>query len=421
MSGRYANVMIDDLPEDRTSLQALEAVLKNYLAGPWRKLRFSAGTEATFNRVSVSSRTTRFLRAGWIGLVVFDVVGMLTHPPGSADWHLDWLLRLAWCTPLAVLGLTWLARSKDEATREWLASSLPLLAAASVTAGRVLAPGGALYGLFWLLAITLFGNLVMRPRFHRACVFSAGIVVCEAIYLLLARGRPLDLGTGDECLILGFVVGLSLATKHRMEKDNRVGFAYRLLHAIRVKMLEEVNDQLRALAQVDVLTGLYNRLPFSETFPRLLRSAARNARPIALLFMDVDEFKALNDSLGHARGDAALAWLGQLLRQKAQRPLDLVARYGGEEFVIVLPDTGREAALAIAERIRREVEAGTVPNPGGSRGCMTVSIGVTAGVPDERVRVEDIVQWADEALYAAKRSGRNAVRWRAFGEAQTGA
>ncbi|MBB6309694.1 sensor domain-containing diguanylate cyclase [Xanthobacter tagetidis] len=171
--------------------------------------------------------------------------------------------------------------------------------------------------------------------------------------------------------------------------------------------LWRLGEAFKVRAEQDALTRLANRRRFDEALDRALRRTARTGAPVSLLLLDVDRFKAFNDLAGHPAGDRALARLGDVLETVARRPDDTAARYGGEEFALILPDTGGDGALAMAERIRARLREAEIAHPAG--GLLTVSIGIaTAGGPG--ASAEAMLQDADGALYAAKHAGRNAVR-----------
>ncbi len=173
--------------------------------------------------------------------------------------------------------------------------------------------------------------------------------------------------------------------------------------------LEVERKRLRTESQSDALTGLFNmryfRLQLIEEFSR----SQRYTRPVTLLMIDVDHFKAYNDRNGHPAGDIVLKEVSRILIRNV-RGTDVVARYGGEEFVVLLPETPLEAGLNVAEKIRRAVEEHHFPFAGTKTGDrITVSIGL-ASYPDVRVNSDqDLVESSDKALYTAKRSGRNRV------------
>jgi len=167
------------------------------------------------------------------------------------------------------------------------------------------------------------------------------------------------------------------------------------------------NAQLQAMAVTDSLTSLANRRRFDEVLEREWRRARRDQSPLALLLIDADHFKALNDHYGHQHGDRYLRTLAQLIQGSLRRPADMAARYGGEEFAVLLPDTDLEGAYRIAEAIRQGAQDARLPHEKSDLGVMTVSIGVDAMVPEDGESPEALVRRADAALYAAKRQGRN--------------
>jgi two-component system cell cycle response regulator len=167
--------------------------------------------------------------------------------------------------------------------------------------------------------------------------------------------------------------------------------------------------RLEVLALTDPLTQTHNRRALMERLTEELERARRYSLQLSVLMVDLDHFKAVNDSYGHVVGDEVLRGVSKILQREA-RAVDVVARFGGEEFVLVLPETGEDGAVALAERIRTRV-AETPPVPGGEYGWLrvTVSLGV-ATVPSPSVNTpEDLIAVADEALYRAKAQGRNQV------------
>ena len=164
------------------------------------------------------------------------------------------------------------------------------------------------------------------------------------------------------------------------------------------------------LARTDKLTGLGNRRMFDEVFEQEWRRHLRHASPISLLLMDVDHFKWLNDALGHAAGDQALAEIARSIRRSAQRSADFVSRYGGEEFVVILPDTTEAGARVVAERILEDLEKTSIPHPATKLGHVSLSVGIASIVPTMSGPSRfDLLDAADAALYDAKARGRNRI------------
>ncbi len=168
-------------------------------------------------------------------------------------------------------------------------------------------------------------------------------------------------------------------------------------------------NKVRDLAATDGLTGLYNHRRIGEMLRDEMKRAQRYNRPLSLLMLDLDGFKSFNDYYGHPSGDALLRNVAQILRSGV-RAVDKVGRYGGEEFIIVMPETHKDDAFLLAERIRVAVEDQGFIVVAGEEIHRTVSVGV-ASYPEDGLNPRELVQRADEALYRAKHSGRNCVIW----------
>lgn len=168
------------------------------------------------------------------------------------------------------------------------------------------------------------------------------------------------------------------------------------------RAMEQTQAALESESATDGLTGLKNRRSFDERLQEELSAALRSGTPLALALLDVDRFKAYNDSFGHPAGDEVLRSVAAILRQCA-RPYDVVARYGGEEFAVILPRASREGALVVAERIRRSMQRAVWPQR-----AVTVSIGV-AMLGADTASAAALIECADKALYGSKENGRNRV------------
>jgi len=162
------------------------------------------------------------------------------------------------------------------------------------------------------------------------------------------------------------------------------------------------------MALTDALTGLYNRRYFDTHFEAQIRRAGETGKPLALLMLDLDFFKAINDRHGHTVGDEVLAETARRLQENL-RTVDMVARYGGEEFVVVMPDANIKEATAAAERLRARIadRPFEVSTDGGGEIAVTISAGLAIASHDPDVT--GLIKRADYALYAAKRAGRNQV------------
>jgi diguanylate cyclase len=167
--------------------------------------------------------------------------------------------------------------------------------------------------------------------------------------------------------------------------------------------LEDGNKQLQRLSRQDALTGLANRLAADERLNDEFVRMQRTSTGYVVLLMDIDFFKRVNDTLGHAVGDEVLRHVGSILKWRL-RESDFLARYGGEEFLAILPATDVAAARKVAEKIRSALQTEPLP----AVGTITLSIGLAMSRPEQRTADEVVIE-ADRWLYAAKRTGRNQV------------
>jgi diguanylate cyclase (GGDEF)-like protein/PAS domain S-box-containing protein len=182
--------------------------------------------------------------------------------------------------------------------------------------------------------------------------------------------------------------------------------------------VRERTAELEKLSMTDALTEVANRRRLDEQMVLEWDRAVRANKPISIVIVDIDHFKELNDTLGHGPADRALVTFAAELKQIARRPADLVARYGGDEFVLVLPETGPEGAMVIAQQIQMAVDRLELPNPGSPiSGRMTISQGVATAWPAKKGTSGDLMLHADRALYTAKQAGKNRFSWTACSEA----
>ncbi|MCL2918589.1 sensor domain-containing diguanylate cyclase [Shewanella litorisediminis] len=177
---------------------------------------------------------------------------------------------------------------------------------------------------------------------------------------------------------------------------------------IALRELNEVNQKLTEQTTIDSLTGVRNRAAFNKRLQAEGRISRRQQTPMALLMLDIDHFKNINDKYGHLAGDHTLKIIADTLSTQLRRPTDLVSRFGGEEFAIILPSTDAEGAVAVAEHIREAVEQLTIEweqfeIP------LTVSIGVSSNIIESDEHPLQLLEQADKALYQAKHDGRNRV------------
>lgn len=202
---------------------------------------------------------------------------------------------------------------------------------------------------------------------------------------------------------------------HVIRKDgittDLIGFIFDISERKKIEQeLIVFNKQLETLSMQDGLTGVANRRLFGQTLKSVWTRAQRSRQPISLVVLDIDQFKQYNDHYGHVEGDECLIRVAQALNDIPMRATDLFARYGGEEFVLLLPETGREAAIEIAEKCRRAVLDLKIPHQASSiSDIITISAGVNTVNPSADTEPSSLFVDADKMLYQAKKNGRNRV------------
>jgi two-component system chemotaxis family response regulator WspR len=231
-------------------------------------------------------------------------------------------------------------------------------------------------------------------------------VVCAAAAVLMAAA-----GYG------GFVLRRRVTRRRQRtlislvgQRTRQLAEMNRLLHQ-RTLELERANRQLQHLSLRDPLTGVANRRHFEELLDLEWRRAAREGAPLSVLMVDIDFFKAFNDTYGHQAGDECLRLVAGTLCRRATRAGDMVARWGGEEFTVLLPGATSEGARRVAEDIRAAVEGLAIAHTRSSVAkVVTISVGVATGVTADGPGGSTLVGAADRGLYLAKRGGRNQVQ-----------
>ena len=282
----------------------------------------------------------------------------------------------------------------------WAVVSADLSGQLSVLADRGLTPdmGPAVYAIAtWVMRNS---QEFVTPDLRHDTRVSDPAVGAVVAFPLSCRGRR-----------VGALVALD---RQASEREPRM--AASMLRAVRI-LLEPASVALdnalllkraEALSVTDDLTHLYNSRYLNLVLRRETKRASRSGRPLSLLFIDLDGFKAVNDTHGHLFGSRALVEAAAVIRSSA-RETDVVSRFGGDEFAIVLPDTGGEGAYAVGARVREKIAAHKFLAGDGLAIRLTVSVGV-ATLPDVAASSEELVQAADKAMYQVKDSGKNGIQ-----------
>jgi diguanylate cyclase (GGDEF)-like protein len=301
------------------------------------------------------------------------------------------LAGLAVCSRAALCFLSW----RRDFLRVYARAALPLalvghLCINAIFAGQIYGPHP---GTIATVAVFAFGASFLTGLQSRQSLLVNGAVLL--LLIASAWGRQLP-AVAVSSVIGNITLAVAMAGV----------VALALERSVRALFLE--NQRVAEMAASDGLTGLKNRRAFDEHLRRVWQLALRDKRALGVLLIDVDFFKAFNDSLGHQAGDAALQSIATVVAATARRPLDLSARYGGEELAIILYDVTREYVADVAQHVQRKVEALAIRHPKSAVApVVTVSTGGAFVRPNNERSPQGAIMLADRGLYAAKRAGRN--------------
>jgi len=252
----------------------------------------------------------------------------------------------------------------------------------------------------------LFGNVVQRPHFPYAVGAS---VISLALYwaAMASSALPPEVAVAAS-LELAATVVVTLVAGFHMERELRSAYLRKLRVDITADTLSTTNDELRQLSHLDTLTGIANRRWLEAHLAEMAEQSRRAGGPLAVMMIDIDHFKGVNDQFGHAAGDLVLKELARCYHE-TMREADLICRYGGEEFCILLPESDQEGAKVAAERLLEAIRSRDfTANHHGVK--ITVSIGVAAGSESSKP-LDQWIEEADKALMKAKEEGRDRVSY----------
>jgi len=391
---------------------ALEAETERLLSQRTRDIAFSPEMIRAYRKKDWPQRS-KIARAWmvWVALI------SMTFVPISQLLAPDALRLTAAISGLlvpALHGCAYLVWRRPRSAFVEGASLLLLMIGVMLAYGTLaVAAGGSDYERF--LVCIMYVSTIAIVVFNVDYVWALALMVCStSIFFAFEVFNPaIDIKEAIGTSVF-FAMGIFAATIARKTQAilAKKAFLLSLRNQYRSAALTEANRQLEILATRDPLTGLGNRRSATDLIERLWHDPTVPKRSIAFIMADIDQFKRLNDTAGHAAGDACIREVARTIESAVRLEQDAVFRYGGEEFLIVLTHASADLAWAMAQRIRCAVEALAIVNPGihpadGSAGRITISLGIAFA--QDGAAPEIVAKWADDALYDAKRSGRNAV------------
>jgi diguanylate cyclase (GGDEF)-like protein len=330
------------------------------------------------------------VRPGLIGAIVHEANATL-DPARIADVILDraatWLLATSW----AVIATDRVGNLRVLASRgAWKPVE---------KTGRAIAAWVVRKGEPFVTADTRTERRLVTPGAGRRLALASRAGHAVIAIPLFCRGRVCGAAVGIDRHHSRALPTLAPALRRQIDATLEPA-AVALDNALRIARAE-------ALSVTDDLTSLYNSRYLSQVLRRETKRATRNGRPVSLLFIDLDGFKNINDQHGHLCGSRALVEAARVIRSSA-RETDMIARYGGDEFALLLPDTGSDGAVMVAERIRERIAGHQFLESEGLAVRLTASVGI-ATLPDVATSVEALVRAADMAMYRVKAAGKNGI------------
>jgi len=375
------------------------------LRGTVRPLRltwqFSPEAQHSFERENREKRIAHYRFSMIVAILLYNSFLLMDYFCFPQRFAFCVAIRLGFATPFGILCFAVITRVGRRA-REALLAASPIPGMVGVLAIYNGTQDFIATGQIALIIMMMYSINAMWPNFRYACFTIPLVALGDSIFLTTNPMLNAPRATVFSAQIWT-AAGLSLLASYWMERQERVGFLLRL-------RIESQNTELARLSTMDSLTGIYNRRRFDSEFRSCWERCINKAQSMALLMIDLDHFKSLNDHHGHALGDAVLIQVAKTLRDTLRGEQDLVARYGGEEFVVILPNRSLAHAIKIAERLCAAVRAVALPIPrDGLSVRTTISIGAASVLPTSLSGAASLLQNADAALYRAKADGRDRV------------
>jgi len=366
-------------------------------------LRFPAELELTYrSQYAIRALRTYRLRTPFILLLyLVVVVGVIQALPPHA--LLRFILIDIWI-PLILIGGWFLTLIKSWARwyQCYTAMGSMLVLATTIIVANVFKLGEGLsfaYAAIMFTILIVYSYVGLHFLWALAAGWFGGVLGVELTYYL---GGDVSWSLFHRTYTCTSVLGMGIA--YALDRQERHNFLQMCLLQIAVTKSARLAQRLEDLSRTDALTGLANRRTLDETLTQEWNRASRHQQPLTLMMLDVDHFKPYNDQFGHVAGDACLREVAALLSSLTGRSGELAARYGGEEFALIYPMMTATVAEHHAQKILDQMQALALP---GTHGHVTLSIGIASSVWSATANVDTLLRHADDALYLAKRNGRN--------------
>ena len=398
--------IVDSVPKTEALLPDVDALL----ARGFRWLRFPEPIEGRFEQDLGPQRGRRAA----ILLIIITAAYCIQYGrdrilmPDVAQLSFWWHFGLV--VPLSAVVFFALLRGRVPV---WLREGIPAVLSVLVLLGFLVVDINtekpvAAFVHYDVIVVLVYINVFQRLYFRYALAATLISVALYAGLVPQVQGFPAEAVAGALFIMVVTAV-LTLVANYDLEMQARRAYLLTLREKLRNNDLAVTNRELLMVANLDPLTGLANRRFLENFLDALWLRECTTTESVALLMIDIDHFKRLNDRHGHQSGDQCLIDVAAVIRGLLRRDADLAARYGGEEFLIVLPRADLAEGIRTGERIRRAIEARALGNAGSPLAVVTASVGVAAARPSTVARHADVIADADRALYAAKNAGRNRV------------
>ncbi len=381
-----------------------EKALKYTLLG----LRFEPETERKFQNDTGDRRRDRILVSALLGLVVFNAFLLNDYANRPEIIEFAIVVRLGFVTLSCLPLLYFLKVARSVWLREMIiGTAIVIVTIGAIVVNLATTSDDAIFDAFSFSLVIVATNTLMPLRFSTHAIVTFFVLIVIALGTFWHETIPF-IAQKNSIIIHVATAGFTLIVSFRLEREQRIVYLNMMKAEGRQREVDRINGELASLSRTDALTGVANRRDFDEQL-EIAHSDAINAYvPLALLSLDVDNFKLYNDSWGHLKGDECLQQVATAISSVVEHRSAKFARIGGEEFGVILQ--GRDAldAIEIADEIRIAVAQLHIPHPANTgHDFVTASIGVASFRNSAGDNIQSLLSRVDEALYRAKDNGRN--------------